>query len=74
MTSLLDSLLALYQALARPLLPPACRFAPSCSDSARQALGEHGPARGLFLSARRILRCHPFSAGGHDPVPAQPRG
>ncbi|MDD2772951.1 MAG: membrane protein insertion efficiency factor YidD [Elusimicrobiales bacterium] len=54
----------------RPLLGPrACRFAPSCTDYALEAVSLHGPARGLLLAARRIARCHPFSPGGLDPVP-----
>lgn len=69
MTRLVDALLRVYQLLARPLMVPACRFAPSCSDYARAALASHGTARGLALAARRLLRCHPLNAGGWDPVP-----
>lgn len=69
MTRLLDAALGLYQLLARPLMPPACRFAPSCSDYAREALRKRGPLAGLALAAKRVLRCHPLSAGGWDPVP-----
>jgi putative membrane protein insertion efficiency factor len=52
-----------------PLLGPRCRFAPSCSAYAAQAVREHGAARGSWLAVRRVTRCHPFHPGGHDPVP-----
>ena len=58
-----------YRWLIRPLLPPACRFHPSCSEYAEEALERHGAWRGGWLSARRLCRCGPWSAGGHDPVP-----
>ncbi|MGA7990195.1 MAG: membrane protein insertion efficiency factor YidD [Thermoanaerobaculia bacterium] len=50
-------------------MPPACRFTPTCSEYARQAFLRHGLRRGLALTARRLARCHPFHAGGPDPVP-----
>ena len=59
----------LYQVLISPLLPPVCRFHPTCSQYTRIALEKHGPIKGLYLGLRRILRCHPFHPGGHDPVP-----
>lgn len=59
----------LYRRLLSPLLPPACRFHPSCSQYALDALTTHGPVRGAWLAARRLLRCHPFHPGGLDPVP-----
>jgi putative membrane protein insertion efficiency factor len=59
----------LYQRLVSPLLPPACRFYPSCSAYAVQALELHGAARGIWLTLRRLSRCHPFHPGGLDPVP-----
>lgn len=58
-----------YQAVLRPLLIGSCKFCPSCSDYAIEALRLHGPWRGGLLALRRLLRCHPFSAGGIDPVP-----
>ncbi|MEO8055270.1 MAG: membrane protein insertion efficiency factor YidD [Acidobacteriota bacterium] len=60
---------AFYKKFVSPLLPPACRFTPTCSEYARDAVLRHGLTRGLALAARRLARCHPFRAGGHDPVP-----
>ena len=60
---------AFYKRFVSPLLPPACRFTPTCSEYAREAVLKHGLRRGLALAARRLTRCHPFHAGGHDPVP-----
>lgn len=64
-------LIAAYQRLLSPLLPRSCRFFPSCSTYAAEAIARHGAARGLVLAVRRILRCHPFHPGGYDPVPAK---
>ncbi|CAM4236221.1 membrane protein insertion efficiency factor YidD [Nocardiopsis rhodophaea] len=58
-----------YQRFISPLFPPVCRFYPSCSAYAVEALREHGAARGIWLTVRRIGRCHPFHPGGLDPVP-----
>ena len=58
-----------YRWLVRPLLPPACRFHPSCSEYAEEALLRHGAWRGGLLSARRLCRCGPWHPGGYDPVP-----
>lgn len=58
-----------YQLLISPLLGPRCRFYPSCSHYAITALRMHGPVRGGWLAARRIIRCHPLNPGGYDPVP-----
>lgn len=58
-----------YQRFISPMFPPVCRFYPSCSAYAVEALRVHGALRGLWLSTRRISRCHPFTAGGLDPVP-----
>lgn len=59
----------LYKALLSPLLPPMCRFHPSCSVYAMGAITVHGPFKGLLLTVRRLGRCHPFNPGGLDPVP-----
>jgi putative membrane protein insertion efficiency factor len=59
-----------YQLLVSPVLPPSCRFLPSCSDYAREAILRHGARRGLVLAIRRLARCHPWGGSGWDPVPA----
>jgi uncharacterized protein len=64
--------LRFYKWAISPLLPPMCRFHPSCSVYAMGAIAVHGPFKGSWLAARRVTRCHPFNAGGFDPVP--PRG
>lgn len=69
MAKLLMVLVRGYQLFVSPLLPPACRFEPTCSHYAIQALREHGAVRGAALSVWRLLRCHPFHPGGYDPVP-----
>ena len=63
------ALIRVYQYTLSPFLGPACRFHPSCSEYAYQAIMRHGPLRGLLLAIKRILRCHPFHPGGVDPVP-----
>lgn len=60
-----------YRLLLSPSLGSACRFEPSCSAYALQALAQHGAAGGSYLTLRRLVRCHPWCEGGHDPVPAQ---
>jgi putative membrane protein insertion efficiency factor len=62
-------LLWIYRYLLSPLLGPRCRFMPSCSEYAMQALHTHGAVRGGWLSARRLCKCHPWHPGGFDPVP-----
>ena len=58
-----------YRAAISPMLPPSCRFTPTCSQYALEALRRHGPFRGSWLTVRRILRCHPWGGSGYDPVP-----
>jgi putative membrane protein insertion efficiency factor len=58
-----------YQRLVSPLLPASCRFAPTCSEYAAQAIAQHGVVRGLGLAVWRLMRCHPFHPGGYDPPP-----
>jgi uncharacterized protein len=67
----LVALVRAYQLLVSPLLPPSCRFHPSCSAYAAEALRRHGAARGSWLAVKRLARCHPFCEGGIDPVPGQ---
>jgi putative membrane protein insertion efficiency factor len=62
------TLIKVYRRLVSPMLPPSCRFAPSCSLYTLQAIEKYGLLKGGFMGARRILRCHPFSEGGFDPV------
>jgi putative membrane protein insertion efficiency factor len=66
---LLAGLIRGYQIVLSPLLPPSCRFHPSCSQYALEAVGRHGALKGGWLAARRLARCHPFHPGGYDPVP-----
>ncbi|OLC65411.1 MAG: membrane protein insertion efficiency factor YidD [Betaproteobacteria bacterium 13_1_40CM_4_64_4] len=58
-----------YQYAIRPLLGANCRFYPSCSDYAREAIDRYGAAKGCWFALRRVLRCHPYHPGGYDPLP-----
>ncbi|MGA1206561.1 MAG: membrane protein insertion efficiency factor YidD [Gammaproteobacteria bacterium] len=63
------AIIRLYRYFVSPLLPPSCRFTPTCSEYAIEALQQYGVIKGCWLSARRLLRCHPGCSGGYDPVP-----
>lgn len=69
MRPVLIALIRAYQLFASPLLGNHCRFYPSCSQYAREAIEQHGALHGTWLAIRRLLRCHPWHAGGVDPVP-----
>ena len=72
--ALLRGLIRGYQLLLSPILPAACRFQPTCSAYAIEAIGRHGAARGGWLAVRRVARCHPWHDGGFDPVPDVKQG
>ena len=59
----------LYQILLSPLIGPSCRFTPTCSNYAIEAINKYGPVKGLWLAIKRISKCHPWGDSGHDPVP-----
>jgi uncharacterized protein len=65
----LQTLIRSYQLVLSPILPPSCRYLPSCSDYAAEAIGRHGALVGAGLAARRLARCHPWGGSGYDPVP-----
>ncbi|QQS40136.1 MAG: membrane protein insertion efficiency factor YidD [Acidobacteriota bacterium] len=69
MKYLLIDLLKLYKRFISPLLPQSCRFTPTCSEYAMEAVGKHGAVLGSWMSFKRLMRCQPFCEGGHDPVP-----
>lgn len=69
MARLLLRLIRIYRKWISPLTPPSCRFTPTCSAYAEEAVHRHGGLRGGWLALRRLLRCHPFGSSGYDPVP-----
>lgn len=77
MTRILKKILILpirfYQAAISPLLGPSCRFTPTCSHYAIEAIEEWGPLKGAWMGLRRLLKCHPWGPHGYDPVPKNPR-
>ena len=73
-TKLLRGLVHGYRLLISPVLPPSCRYTPTCSEYALEALARHGAARGGWLALKRIVRCHPWGGFGADPVPPAPGG
>jgi len=74
MKVLLIGLVRGYRVFISPLLLPSCRFQPTCSQYAIEALDRHGALKGSWLATRRICRCHPFNPGGYDPVPGRDEG
>jgi putative membrane protein insertion efficiency factor len=68
LTRIAIAFIKLYRWIFSPLFPASCRFHPTCSQYALEALSRHGFIKGLWLSIRRVLRCHPFHPGGYDPV------
>ena len=68
----ITAIIGSYQLFVAPILPPSCRYYPSCSHYAAEAVERHGPLRGLGLALRRLLRCHPWGGSGYDPVPSEP--
>ena len=71
MKTLVLAALRFYKSAVSPMLPPACRYTPTCSEYAMEAVERFGVARGLFLATRRLLSCNPWSRGGYDPVPME---
>ncbi|MBR9975694.1 MAG: membrane protein insertion efficiency factor YidD [Bacteroidetes bacterium] len=69
LTLFLVFLIKVYKIMISPVLPPSCRFYPTCSTYAMEAIQKHGPFRGSWLGIKRISRCHPWNDGGYDPVP-----
>ena len=68
MRVVLVSILKFYKVVISPMLPPSCRFVPTCSEYAREAIERHGAMHGSWMGVRRLFRCHPFHPGGYDPV------
>jgi putative membrane protein insertion efficiency factor len=74
MARVLLSVIRFYRRVVSPMTPPSCRFTPTCSAYAEEAVRRHGAARGGWLALKRLLRCHPFGGSGYDPVPAGSHG
>jgi uncharacterized protein len=74
MARLLMTVIRFYRRAISPFTPPACRFTPTCSAYAEEAIRVHGAGKGSWLAVRRLARCHPFGSSGFDPVPTRPDG
>ena len=74
MAKILTSMIRGYRYLLSPFLAPSCRYQPTCSKYALDALNEHGAIKGGYLAIRRVFRCHPWGGSGYDPVPALQKG
>lgn len=70
---ILIGLIRFYQVFLSPMFPSSCRFHPTCSEYAKEAVESHGAIKGLWLATRRLLKCRPFGPGGFDPVPIEDR-
>ena len=68
-STLLILTIRFYRACISPMFPPACRYVPTCSQYAIEAITKYGPVKGLWLAVKRLLRCHPWGGSGYDPVP-----
>lgn len=69
LSAVMLALIVFYRSCISPLTPPACRYTPTCSQYAEEAIRKYGPFKGGWLALKRILRCHPFGGSGYDPVP-----
>lgn len=69
LVKMMVGMISIYKRGISPYMPPSCRFTPTCSTYAIEALQKHGPLRGLWLTVKRICRCHPWGGSGYDPVP-----
>ncbi|HEY0826758.1 MAG TPA: membrane protein insertion efficiency factor YidD [Bacilli bacterium] len=70
MKQMVQAPIHMYRKIISPLLPPTCRFYPTCSEYALESIEQHGALKGSYYAVRRICKCHPFHAGGFDPVPS----
>lgn len=69
LSKIMLAMIAFYRTCISPLIPPTCRYTPTCSQYAQEAIKKYGPFKGGWLALKRILRCHPFGGSGYDPVP-----
>lgn len=69
LSAFLKGIILLYKGAISPLFPPKCRYVPTCSDYGIEAINKYGPFKGLWLTLKRLITCHPWGGHGHDPVP-----